>query len=274
MTQPDTAKAATPLAVVTGGARRLGGHLCTVLAARGYDVVILYRESDDDARALAQDIVDTGRRARVLAADVGVNAEVAAVFADIGAREGRVDLLVNNVGNYNPQHVTKLDPSVWDATLATNLSGAYYCCFHALALMRSGGSIVNIGMAGLEGIRANVHGADYYVSKTGLLVLTRALTAAYAGQNIRVNMVSPGQLDNSIDLPSPEEIGRWVPLGRAGVLQDIAQAVEYVLDATYVTGVNIDVAGGYRLSPAETWSPRALSCRSGTARLNGSGASP
>ncbi len=247
MSEPRERTGSRPVAVVTGGARRLGRHLCTALAARGYDVVILYRDSEADARSLERQIADTGRRARALVVDVGANTQVAAVFADIAAHEGRVDLLVNNVGNYNPQHVTKLDPSVWDATLATNLSGAYYCCFHALALMGSGGSIVNIGMAGLEGIRANVHGADYYVSKTGLLVLTRALAAAYAEKNIRVNMVSPGQLDNSVDLPSPEEIGRWVPLGRAGALQDIAQAVEYLLEATYVTGVNIDVAGGYRL---------------------------
>jgi NAD(P)-dependent dehydrogenase (short-subunit alcohol dehydrogenase family) len=60
-------------------------------------------------------------------------------------------------------------------------------------------------------------------------------------------MISPGQLDNSIDLPPPEHIGRSVPLGRAGTLQDVADAMLYLLDATYVTGVNIDVAGGYRL---------------------------
>jgi NAD(P)-dependent dehydrogenase (short-subunit alcohol dehydrogenase family) len=236
-----------PLAVVTGGARRLGRHLCLALAARGYDVVIVYRNSESEARALAEEIVDTGRRARALAANVGVNAEVAGVFSDIRAREGRVDLLINNVGNYNPQHVTALDPSVWDATLATNLSGAFYCCFHALTLMRPGSNIVNIGTAGLEGIRANVRGADYYVGKTGLLTLTRALAAGYAERNIRVNMVSPGQLENSVDLPSPQEIGRWVPLGRAGSLDDVSQAVSYLLEATYVTGVNIDVAGGYRL---------------------------
>jgi pteridine reductase len=59
--------------------------------------------------------------------------------------------------------------------------------------------------------------------------------------------VSPGQLENSIDLPPQDEIGRWVPLGRAGTLDDVGHAVEYLLDATYVTGANIDVAGGYRL---------------------------
>lgn len=244
MTTPD---ASAPLAVVTGGARRLGRHLCTVLAARGYDVVILYQESESDARSLQEEIAAAGRRARVRAVDVAVEQQVADVFAEIAREEGRVDLLVNNVGNYNPQHVAKLDPAVWDATIATNLSGAYYCCYHALRLMPAGGSIINIGMAGLEGIRANVHGTDYYVSKTGLLVLTRALAKAYGDRHVRVNMISPGQLDNSVDLPSPDEIGRWVPLGRAGALQDIAQALEYLLDATYVTGVNIDVSGGYRL---------------------------
>jgi NAD(P)-dependent dehydrogenase (short-subunit alcohol dehydrogenase family) len=236
-----------PIAVVTGGARRLGRQLCTTLAGCGYDVVVLYRESEADARSLERQLVESGRRARSLQLDVSVESQVAGVFADIAGAEGRVDLLVNNVGNYNPQHVTRLDPAVWDATLAANLSGAFYCCYHALKLMPPGGHIINIGMAGLEGSRAAVHGTDYFVGKTGLLVLTRSLAQAYGAQRIRVNMVSPGQLENSIDLPPPDEIGAWVPIGRAGSLHDVAQAVEYLLEATYVTGVNIDIAGGYRL---------------------------
>lgn len=235
------------VAVVTGGARRLGRHLCTRLAERGYAMVVLYRGSHEDAATLVAEIEAQGGRARALAVDVSVEPQVKSVFEDIAAHEGHVDLLVNNVGNYNPQHVTRLDPSVWDATLASNLSGAYYCCYHALRLMRDEGNIINIGMAGLEGIRANQFGADYYVSKTGLLVLTRSLAAAYASRRIRVNMVSPGQFENSIDLPPPDKIGQWVPLGRAGALEDVGQAVTYLLDASYVTGANIDVAGGYRL---------------------------
>jgi len=240
--------AAAPVAVVTGGARRLGRHLCLMLAARGYDVAILYRSSGEEAEALVQEITATGRRARARAVDVGDEPQVATAFAEIGQDWGRVDLLLNNVGNYNPQDVTLLTPAVWDATLAANLSGAYYCCFHALALMPAGGNIINIGMAGLDGVRANVRGADYYVSKTGLLSLTRSLAVGYATRQVRVNMVSPGQLDNSVDLPPPDEIGLTVPLGRPGALQDVAQAVGYLLDAAYVTGVNLDVAGGYRLS--------------------------
>ena len=238
---------ANPVAVVTGGARRLGRQLCTTLASRGYDMVVLYRVSEEEARSLALEIEHSGQRARALPVDVSTEPAVAAVFGDILAVEGRVDLLVNNVGNYNPQHVTTLTPTVWDATLAANLSGAFYCCYHALPLMPEGGNIISIGMAGLEGIRANVHGTDYYVSKTGLLVLTRALAKAHAASQIRVNMISPGQLENSMDLPPPDKIGTSVPLGRAGRLRDVAQAVEYLLDAPYVTGVNIDISGGYRL---------------------------
>jgi NAD(P)-dependent dehydrogenase (short-subunit alcohol dehydrogenase family) len=235
------------VAVVTGGARRLGRHLCDVLAARGFRVIVVYRTSEADALAAVGTIAAGGGQARALQADIAVHADVKRVFDDVAATEGRVDLLVNNVGNYNPQDVTQLDPAVWDATIAANLSGAYYCCYHAIRMMPDGGQIISIGMAGLEGIRANRRGADYYVSKTGLLVLTRALAAGYAGRGIRVNMVSPGQLENSIDLPAPEAIGVTVPLARAGTLTDISQAVTYLLDADYVTGVNIDVAGGYRL---------------------------
>jgi NAD(P)-dependent dehydrogenase (short-subunit alcohol dehydrogenase family) len=235
------------VAVVTGGARRLGRHLALRLSAQGYDIICLYRASEVDALTLEREIGAGGRRARCLRTDISRRTEVAAAFENICAQEGRVDLLVNNVGNYNPQDVTRLDPTVWDDTIGANLSGAYYCCYHALGLMPDGGQIINIGMAGLEGIRANRYGADYYVSKTGLLVLTRALAAGYADRKIRVNMISPGQLDNSINLPGPDEIGQEAPLARPGTLDDVAQALLYLLEAGYVTGVNLDVAGGYRL---------------------------
>lgn len=236
-----------PVAVVTGGARRLGRRLSERLASRGYHVVVVYRASVTDADEVVSGIVAAGGSARAVRADIAKLPQVEALFADVAAQEGRVDLLLNNVGNYNPQDVTMLDPTVWDDTLSANLSGAYYCCYHALRVMPDGGQIISIGMAGLEGIRANRRGADYYVSKTGLLVITRALAAGYADRGIRVNMVSPGQLDNSVDLPPPDAIGDEVPLGRAGTMDDIGQAVDYLLDATYVTGVNIDVSGGYRL---------------------------
>ncbi len=234
-----------PVAVVTGGARRLGRHLCQSLAERGFRVVIGYRTSEQHAAALQSAIRKGGGEARPARVDVGSEASVAALFESVDAHEGRLDLLINNVGNYNPQPVEDLVPAHWDTTLQANLSGTFYCCHHALERLDRGGQIINIGNAGVERLHADLIGLDYHVSKTGILVLTRSLARVYAGRGIRVNMVSPGMLVNSIDFP--EEIEAWVPLGRGGALEDIAQAVGYLLDASYVTGVNIDVAGGYRL---------------------------
>ncbi len=234
-----------PVAVVTGGARRLGRRLCESLAERGFRVVIGYRTSEQDAAALQSAIEGGGGKARPKRVDVASEASVAALFESVDAREGRLDLLINNVGNYNPQPLENLVPAHWDATLQANLSGAFYCCHHALKRLGDGGQIINIGNAGVERLHADAVGLDYHVSKTGTLVLTRSLARVYAARGIRVNMVSPGMLVNSIDFP--DDIEAWIPLGRGGALEDIAQAVGYLLDAGYVTGVNIDVAGGYRL---------------------------
>ncbi len=235
----------SPVAIVTGGARRLGRRLCEFLAARGFRVVIGYRTSEQDAATLQSEIRGSGGEARPARVDISREDSVAALFESIDSHEGRLDLLVNNVGNYNPQPVEDLVPAHWDATLQANLSGAFYCCHHALKRLADGGQIISIGNAGVERIPADLVGLDYHVSKTGLLVMTRALARVHAPRGVRVNMVSPGMLVNSIDFP--EDIETYVPLGRGGALDDITQAVGYLLDATYVTGVNIDVAGGYRL---------------------------
>ena len=84
MSTPDTR-----VAVVTGGARRLGRHLCLTLASRGYDIVVLYRSSDEDVKTLLQEIVDAGHKARALKVDISLKGQVADAFADIARNEGR-----------------------------------------------------------------------------------------------------------------------------------------------------------------------------------------
>ena len=239
--------ATSPVAVVTGGARRLGRHLCDDLAEAGYHVVVCYRHSRAEAQAVADGITARGGHARAVDIDVAQSASVADAFQNIARHEGRVDLLINNVGNYTPQPFEAITVDSWNATIAANLSGPFYCVHAALPLMPDGSLIISIGMAGLDGIRANPIAADYYVSKTGLLSLTRSLAVSLGPRRIRVNMVSPGQLDNSIDLPDATTLPHLIPLGRAGRLHDIASAVRYLIGADYVTGANIDVAGGYRL---------------------------
>jgi NAD(P)-dependent dehydrogenase (short-subunit alcohol dehydrogenase family) len=223
----------------------LGRRLAEDLARRGLRVVVNYRGSKDEAEAVVAGISDGGGSARAVRCDVGDSGDVAAMFRSVADVEGRLDVLINNVGVYSPRSILELDVDQWDATLRTNLSGAFYCCRAAWPLMRDGGAIVNIGYAGVDALTANTDATDYQVSKTGLLVLTKSLAKALAPRGVRVNMVSPGQLANSIDLPG--DVAGEIPAGRAGTLDDISAAVAFLVENEYVTGQNIDVAGGYRL---------------------------
>lgn len=239
------AAASRRLAVVTGGARGLGRHLCTRLAERGFDVVVNYLASAAEAGSLVAELEALGAAAWAVPADVGVVGEVAALFRAADATGRRLGLVVNNVGIYDPVPLAELSSEQWERTIRTNLSGAFHVCREALARMEEDGQIVNIGVAGAQLNRAEGDATDYFVSKAGLLQLTRSLAAVWARRGIRVNMVSPGQLVNSIG-----EVGGApgvVPMGRDGSFDDVWRAIEYLLGAGYVTGAHIEIAGGYRL---------------------------
>jgi NAD(P)-dependent dehydrogenase (short-subunit alcohol dehydrogenase family) len=234
------------IALVTGGSHRLGRHLALSLSRRGYGIVINYRRSQKAAEQLADEIARSGRYARAVRADISDKVDVASMFASIEENEGRLDLLINNVGNYEPEHLRHVTPEDWDDCIQANLNGTFYCCYHARPLLElTRGQIITIGYAGVDALVSNPWATAYQVSKTGLLVLTKSLAEALAPR-VRANMVSPGQLENSVDLP--QDLPAAIPMARAATLDDIAQAVDYLLDADYVTGVNIDVAGGYRLA--------------------------
>lgn len=234
-----------PLALVTGGAKGLGRHLCLRLGEAGYDVMVNYRSSASAAAAVVKKIAESGAAAWRHKADVADPDQVAELFKAADATGRKLALVVNNVGIYDPLPLREIDEAGWTQTITTNLNGAYYVSRQALTRLGRGGQIVNIGVAGNQLNQAEGFATDYYVSKAALLHLTRAMAAAYADAGIRLNMVSPGQLVNSIG-----EVGGapgTVPMGRDGSFQDIWQAIAYLLGADYVTGANIEVAGGYRL---------------------------
>ncbi len=235
-----------PVALITGGAKRLGAHLARCLAKDGWDVAINYRTSAAEAEALAAELADLGVRSWTIQADVRRREDVTRMVATLEREAGRLDLLLNNVGIYEPKPLSEVTPDDWDRAIDANLSGSFYCVHAALPLLKvRGGNIVTIGYAGLDALTAAPEAAPYQVSKVGMLVLTKALAKELASDGIRANMISPGQLSNSVDLP--EDLEATIPAGRAGTLDDIAGALRYLLGAGYVTGVNIDVAGGYRL---------------------------
>ena len=237
------------LAIVTGGAKGLGRHLCLRLAEVGYDVLVNYLSSEAAAASLVAEInangATTGATAWSVRADISVAAEVATLFAAADGTGRTLGLVINNVGIYDRLPLSEIGGEQWERTIAVNLNGAFLVCRHALRRLRKGGQIISIGVAGNQLNRAEGFATDYYVSKAALLQLTRALAVEHAPDGVRLNMVSPGQLSNSIG-----EVGGTpgqVPIGRDGSFEDVFQAIEYLLGADYVTGANVEVAGGYRL---------------------------
>lgn len=238
------------VALVTGAARRLGADIARHLGNAGYATVVHYHTSGDAAEEVAGTIRAAGGEAWTVAADVTVEEQVAAMFGEIGGRYGRLDVLVNNVGTYHVQDVLEVPPDRWRYVVEGNLTVTYLCCHFALPLLRvvgAGGRVVNLGYASCDRILARPRATAYQLAKTGVLIYSKSLARALAPEGITVNVISPGHLDNSVDLP--EDIAAAVPIGRAGRAEDILGALDYLLspDAAYVTGQNIDVAGGFNL---------------------------
>ncbi len=236
------------VALVTGSAKRLGKALALRLAGAGYFTWVHYLSSKSEAEAVLALIHSKGGRGALVQADVAVADEVRALVEKIRMQSGRLDVLVNNVGIYRTGSLLEYSIEDFAATLQTNLVAAFHLSQSCLPLFpKAGGSIVNIGYAGIESQVASVHNTAYLISKNGLLVLTKSLAQALGPRAIRVNMVSPGILDNSVELPQhPKD---HIPLERLGKCEDICDAVDFLVGerAGYVTGVNLDVAGGYML---------------------------
>ncbi|GAB4348719.1 MAG: 3-oxoacyl-[acyl-carrier-protein] reductase [Immundisolibacter sp.] len=254
MTAAPTADLAGRVALVTGAARRTGRGLALALARAGADVVVHYGRSREDAESAVAEIAALGRRGWAISADLAQPGQAEELIEATLAQAGRLDVLVNNIGNYPLGDPLGLSPDEFRATLETNLTAPYALIRAALpALATSGaGHVVNLGYAGVEHLIANTRAMAYQISKAGLLVLTRSLAQALGPQGVRVNMVSPGHIDNSVDLPA--DIQSHVPLGRPAQIDDIAGALLFLLSPAggYITGANIEVAGGYRLSLADT----------------------
>lgn len=233
-------------ALVTGSAKGIGKALLLALAEDGYHVAVHYRSSQHEAEAVAAEARAFGVNAFPLQADVTDPEAAAALVKRAHERFGRLDVLVNNVGNYHHGPLDDLDAATWQEMLASNLNATFYTCQAAVPFMRAqgGGRIVNLGYAGAEHLVARPAIAPYGIAKTGVILYSKALAKVNAKHGITVNVLSPGVMENSVTKPLGE-----LPMGRTGRLAELAAALRYLVspEAAYVTGVTLEVAGGWNL---------------------------
>jgi len=233
------------VALVTGGAKRIGRSIALRLAAEGADVVVNYATSKAEADEVVREIQGSGRQAISVQADVSRRADVQKMFAAAEKEFGRLDILVNNAGMFFAAKFEELTDEQWDRIMNVNLKSQFLCAQAAAPIMKRQrrGRIINLtSLGGILPWPAYTH---YCVSKAGAIMLTRCLARAL-GPEILVNSVAPGTIQFPGEAPDEDYIRR-VPVHRTGPGDDIAGAVVYLATADFVAGQTIVVDGGRSL---------------------------
>lgn len=233
------------VALVTGGARRVGRALTLGLARAGADVVINYHRSAAEAEALAAEIRAMGRRALPVAADVASGSAIDDLLQRAADAFGRLDVLVNNASTFESAPLDRITEADWDRVMAVNLRGPFLLSQRAAPLLSRDGGGVIVNMADLSGLQAWPSYAHHAVSKAGLVHLTRVLARAL-GPAVRVNCIAPGTVLPPEDA-SPDTIRasrEKAVLGRIGSPEDVVKALLFLIASDFVTGQLIIVDGG------------------------------
>ncbi len=234
------------VALVTGSAKGIGKAFILALAEDGYDVVVHYRSSKEAAEKVAEEARTKRVKAITLQADVSLPEEAARLVQYSHSKLGGLDVLINNVGNYYTKPLADFPLKKWHDAFNSNLHSTFYGCQAALPLMRDNnyGRIINIGFAGAEKMMVRPNDTAYNIAKTGVIIYSKALAKVEAKHNITVNVISPGVIENSVLKPI-----NAIPMKRLGLFGEIIGAMRYFLstEASYVTGVVLEVAGGWNL---------------------------
>ncbi|HXJ82389.1 MAG TPA: SDR family oxidoreductase [Candidatus Methylomirabilis sp.] len=233
------------VALVTGGAVRVGRAIALALAREGADVAIAYLRSGAAARATVRELGHLDVRAVAFRADLAKPAEARRVVARAVDRLGQVDILVNNAALFLRTPLLTTTPAQFDRLIAVNLRGAFFCAQAAARAMgRRGGRIINIADVGA--VRAWPGYIPYGISKAGVAMLTKGLAAALAPA-IQVNAVGPGVvlLPEGFPRDTRRRIAARIPMGRHGEPADVAEAVCFFATCpAYITGQILYVDGG------------------------------
>ncbi|WP_347265888.1 SDR family oxidoreductase [Paracoccus sp. (in: a-proteobacteria)] len=239
----------TRTAIVTGGCRGIGLATTELFLEQGWQVAVVDRDTAELHAAC-----DHLENVLPVEADISDPAQVKRMMAEVTARFGRVDALVNNAGVALFSRAARTSFEQWREVMATNLDGVFLCTQAAVPeLAKTRGAIVNI--ASISGLRASTLRVAYGTSKAAVIHLTRQFAAELGDQGIRVNCVAPGPVRTKLAMAvhAPEIIAAYydaIPLNRYGETREIAEAIVFLCSekASFVTGQTLAVDGGFDAS--------------------------
>lgn len=242
--------------LVTGGSRGIGAATALLAARKGYAVAVNFASNEAAAQEVVGAIVAAGSRAIAVRGDVGDEAQVLAMFAEVDSRLGRLTALVNNAGVVDrTQRVEDMGYERLRRMFDINVIGSFLCAREAVKRMSTrhggaGGAIVNLSSAAAR-LGAPGQYVDYAAAKGAIDSFTIGLAKEVAAEGIRVNAVRPGLIETGIHasggLPNRvQDLAHQVPMKRGGSAEEVAQAIVWLLSpqASYTTMSLLDVSGG------------------------------
>lgn len=233
-------------AIITGASRGIGEAIAYKLASMGANVAIIYAGNKELADNVVQNCEQKyGVKAIAYNCDVSNFHMAKGTITKIKADFGSVNILVNNAGVTRDGLIAMMSEENFDKVIDTNLKGTFNMIRHSVGLFlrEKEGCIINI--SSISGIMGNAGQANYSASKAGVIGLTKSVARELASRNIRCNAVAPGFIKTQMtESLISDEILKAIPLGVVGSVEDVADAVAYLVQAKYVTGEILRVDGG------------------------------
>jgi 3-oxoacyl-[acyl-carrier protein] reductase len=238
------------VAIVTGGARGIGGAIAVAFAAEGADVVIADVLGEDVAQPVLEAVAAAGRRAILVPTDVSDADQVDAMVQRAQSELGPIDILVNDAGTFSQVLLHELTVQEWDRVIGVNLRGCFLCTRAVIPgmLERARGVIINVAsQLGQIGGTEMVH---YSASKAGVIGFTKALAREVSTKGVRVNAIAPGPILTEMMAQETEEWANQklseLPMGRFGEVHEVAPTAVFLAsdDSSYYVGQTLGPNGG------------------------------
>jgi NAD(P)-dependent dehydrogenase (short-subunit alcohol dehydrogenase family) len=241
------------VALVTGGSRGIGKGIALGLAREGVRIAISYRSNKAAAQNALRQLQERGAECFAVEADSGDPAKVGFLVEKVVERFGRLDILVNNVGEFNWKPVAETSVEEWKNVIASNLFSVFYASKAVLPPMRRHhwGRIINLGALGAERSFGQGTISAYAAAKAAVVSFSRSLAIEEAKHGITVNVINPSNIDER-ELTADEARRMHdsrSPIGRPPSAEDVATAVKFFASdgADFITGQALNVSGGWML---------------------------